>query len=531
MTDRFYFRQLLSGLDFALDDPVAEQMVNFVYAIGDRETGEAVLVDPAYRPAELIDLVEADGMRVGARHRDALPRRPRGREPRRPRPDRRHRRAARAGRRPDPRAGRRGGVDHQAHGSRRGLARRPRRRRRGRGRRRRGLADPHAGSHAGQPVSVGERPPHQWRHAVPRRLRPHRPARARTPQRCTARSPSDSRTSPTTPCSFPGHLYSADPSAPMGEVRRHNRAFVPASADQWLAMFASLNVLQPTDHVVIVGAGFGGLATGRGAAARRLRRRDHARRRRDPPALRPPAALQAGPRRASGTSSARRSPRPSDWRRADATLRLGVRATGLDIEANTVTLEDGSRVDGTHIVLATGTRARDSRSAPTTRSSRCATATTNTRLRHELERSGRGQRRRRDRRGIHRRRGRDPAEGSRDSCPIVLEATPRPLIGVVGPEVSSWLERLARRRRHRTAQRPADPRRRARRRRVRRPLRRRRRTSRRARRRRRRGAAELRVARGIRADARQRGGRRRRTSWRASTSPRSATWRDSAGPT
>jgi len=31
MTERFYFRQLLSGLDFALDDPVAEQMVNFVY--------------------------------------------------------------------------------------------------------------------------------------------------------------------------------------------------------------------------------------------------------------------------------------------------------------------------------------------------------------------------------------------------------------------------------------------------------------------------------------------------------------------
>ena len=66
MTERFYFRQLLSGLDFALDDPVAEQMVNFVYAFGDRETGDAVLVDPAYRPAELIDLVEADGMHVSA---------------------------------------------------------------------------------------------------------------------------------------------------------------------------------------------------------------------------------------------------------------------------------------------------------------------------------------------------------------------------------------------------------------------------------------------------------------------------------
>ena len=64
MTDQFYFRQLLGGRDFALDDPVARQMVNFVYAVGDYETGEAVLVDPAYRPRELVELVEADGLHV-----------------------------------------------------------------------------------------------------------------------------------------------------------------------------------------------------------------------------------------------------------------------------------------------------------------------------------------------------------------------------------------------------------------------------------------------------------------------------------
>ncbi|HAQ23748.1 MAG TPA: MBL fold metallo-hydrolase, partial [Acidimicrobiaceae bacterium] len=29
--DRLYFRQLLSGRDFATDDPMAQQMVNFVY--------------------------------------------------------------------------------------------------------------------------------------------------------------------------------------------------------------------------------------------------------------------------------------------------------------------------------------------------------------------------------------------------------------------------------------------------------------------------------------------------------------------
>lgn len=62
--DRLYFRQLLSGRDFALGNDLATQMVNFVYAIGDRTTGECVLVDPAYAVGELVDVVESDGMRV-----------------------------------------------------------------------------------------------------------------------------------------------------------------------------------------------------------------------------------------------------------------------------------------------------------------------------------------------------------------------------------------------------------------------------------------------------------------------------------
>jgi glyoxylase-like metal-dependent hydrolase (beta-lactamase superfamily II) len=64
VADRLYFRQLLSGRDFAVDDPMATQMVNFAYLIGDRETGEALLVDPAYRVADLLDVVAADGLRV-----------------------------------------------------------------------------------------------------------------------------------------------------------------------------------------------------------------------------------------------------------------------------------------------------------------------------------------------------------------------------------------------------------------------------------------------------------------------------------
>lgn len=62
MTERLYFRQLLAGVDFAVGDPVATQMVNFVYAVGDRETGDAVLLDPAYRPRELLDVLEGDAM-------------------------------------------------------------------------------------------------------------------------------------------------------------------------------------------------------------------------------------------------------------------------------------------------------------------------------------------------------------------------------------------------------------------------------------------------------------------------------------
>ena len=62
--NRFYFRQLLSGRDFAVGNDFATQMVNFSYAIGDRSTGSCVLVDPAWNVNDLVDIVEADGMSV-----------------------------------------------------------------------------------------------------------------------------------------------------------------------------------------------------------------------------------------------------------------------------------------------------------------------------------------------------------------------------------------------------------------------------------------------------------------------------------
>ena len=64
-TERLYFKQLLAGRDFARSDQLARQMVNFVYLIGDAETRQAVAVDPAYGVGELVDLLAADGYRLG----------------------------------------------------------------------------------------------------------------------------------------------------------------------------------------------------------------------------------------------------------------------------------------------------------------------------------------------------------------------------------------------------------------------------------------------------------------------------------
>ncbi len=62
--DRLYFKQLLSGKDFAVGDIIATQMRNFAYLIGDRQTGDAVVVDPAYAANDLVDILEADDMHL-----------------------------------------------------------------------------------------------------------------------------------------------------------------------------------------------------------------------------------------------------------------------------------------------------------------------------------------------------------------------------------------------------------------------------------------------------------------------------------
>lgn len=62
--DKLYLRQLLAGRDFATGDMVATQMQNFAYLVGDRETRECLVVDPAWDVRGLIAAAEADDMKI-----------------------------------------------------------------------------------------------------------------------------------------------------------------------------------------------------------------------------------------------------------------------------------------------------------------------------------------------------------------------------------------------------------------------------------------------------------------------------------
>lgn len=59
-----YFRQLLAGRDFGVGDPTAAMMQNYVYVIGDRDTRECVIVDPAWNVRDLLATIAEDDMAV-----------------------------------------------------------------------------------------------------------------------------------------------------------------------------------------------------------------------------------------------------------------------------------------------------------------------------------------------------------------------------------------------------------------------------------------------------------------------------------
>lgn len=64
MDDRLYFKQLLSGQDFATGNGFAHQMVNHSYCVGDTQTREAVLVDPAYDVHSILSILQHDEMNL-----------------------------------------------------------------------------------------------------------------------------------------------------------------------------------------------------------------------------------------------------------------------------------------------------------------------------------------------------------------------------------------------------------------------------------------------------------------------------------
>ena len=59
-----YFKQLLGGQHFGCNNPACGQMQNFVYLIGDQDTRECMIIDPAWAIDELVDIAEGDGMKV-----------------------------------------------------------------------------------------------------------------------------------------------------------------------------------------------------------------------------------------------------------------------------------------------------------------------------------------------------------------------------------------------------------------------------------------------------------------------------------
>jgi glyoxylase-like metal-dependent hydrolase (beta-lactamase superfamily II) len=235
--DRLYFRQLLAGRDFAVDDPIARQMVNFVYLVGDRETGETVVIDPAYAVAELADLAGVDGMRITG--------------------------ALVTHYHPDHVGGSLGGWDIEGVRELLELGAVPvhvQRDEAGGVKRLTGADDADLVLHeSGDVVSVGAVPvtllhtpghtPGSQCFLVDGRLvagdtlflegcgRTDLPGGdpAQMYESLTqrlARVPDDT-------VLYPGHLYSPDPSATMGDTRRRNYVFRLRSLDQWLQMFGS----------------------------------------------------------------------------------------------------------------------------------------------------------------------------------------------------------------------------------------------------------------------------------------------------
>ncbi len=202
-----------------------------------------------------------------------------------------------------------------------------------------------------------------------------------------------------------------------------------------------MSPLSAHDHVVVVGAGLAGWRfveilrqLGYEGAVTLIGEESHV------PYDRPPLSKQI----LSGKWGLEKATlaTPEKIERAQASLRLGRRAVGLDLGAMSVQLDDDTAVAGTHLVIATGTKARSlsydsSGPLPTLRTSDDAARLDQ--IVGELDPEsvvaiiGGGF------------IGAEVASSllTRGLRPVVLEAQDRPLLTVVGQEASGWLFALA----------------------------------------------------------------------------------------
>jgi NADPH-dependent 2,4-dienoyl-CoA reductase/sulfur reductase-like enzyme len=195
--------------------------------------------------------------------------------------------------------------------------------------------------------------------------------------------------------------------------------------------------LQSSDHVIVVGAGVAGWRfveflrrDGFDGAITLIGDERHA------PYDRPPLSKQVLAGRWVADKATLAS--PEKLAESLATVLLGERAVALDVESTTVALASGRRIEGTHVVIATGARARALSYESSGELMTLRTFDDAVRLHEMLEKLepasvvaiiGGGF------------LGAEAATSikARGHVPIVLEVAERPLVTVLGDEVSRWL--------------------------------------------------------------------------------------------
>jgi 3-phenylpropionate/trans-cinnamate dioxygenase ferredoxin reductase subunit len=202
-----------------------------------------------------------------------------------------------------------------------------------------------------------------------------------------------------------------------------------------------METLAPSDHVVVVGAGLAGWRF-----VEALRREgceceltligDEI----DPPYDRPPLSknVLVGKWDLDKATLAT----PEHIEKNHVQMRLGVRATGLDVAHTTVQLEDGTSVTGSHVVIASGTRARRLPFSADDRIHTIRRLDDIRRLNSDLASLAPGSTIGIIGGGFI---GAETATAlhTRGFRTVVFEAASRPLVGVLGEDVSTWLMGLA----------------------------------------------------------------------------------------